>query len=143
MLKKVLLEECLKINKLIPEYNKEKYSYDYFASRYKGKNPLLFAAYSEKAPVGYMISYDKYNDSSFYCWMTGVIPQHRNQGILKKMMLFLEKTAKKQGYKSIKLTTRNMRRAMLAYLVKYGYNIIDFSAQSKIKHNKSIWEKEL
>ncbi|MBI3033077.1 GNAT family N-acetyltransferase [Candidatus Woesearchaeota archaeon] len=143
ILRKVQLEECLNINKLIPEFNKEKYSYEYFARRCKGKKPFLFAAYAGKKPVGYMINYDKYNDSSFYCWMTGVIPQYRNKGVLKKMMAFLEKEAKRQGYTSIKLTTRNIRRNMLAYLVKYNYNIVDFAVQPKINRNKSIWEKKI
>lgn len=143
ILKKVQLKECLEINKSIPEFNKEKYSDDYFTSRYKGKNPLLFATYVGKKPVGYMIGYDKYHDNSFYCWMVGVVPQYRHQGILKKMMAFFEKQAKKQGYTTIKLTTRNMRRNMLAYLVKYKFNIVDFAEQPKVLRNKSVWEKKI
>lgn len=143
IIKQVPLDECLKINRLISEFNRERYTYNYFADRYKGKNPLLLAAYQGKKPTGYMISYDKYNDGSYYCWMAGVIPEYRNKGILKKMMVYLEATAKKQGYASIKLTTRNERRHMLAFLVKYRYNIINFEPQPRVERHKSIWEKIL
>ncbi|MBN1386167.1 GNAT family N-acetyltransferase [Candidatus Woesearchaeota archaeon] len=90
-----------------------------------------------------MASYDRYKDGSFYCWMTGVKPEYRGKGVLKLMMDHLMKWAKKEGYKSIKIKTRNNRREMLAYLVKYGWNILEIDDRGSVEENRIISEKEI
>jgi len=51
--------------------------------------------------------------------MAGVNPNFRKKGILKKLMNYQDNWAKEKGYKKIKIKTRNARREMLSYLIKY------------------------
>jgi hypothetical protein len=44
-----------------------------------------------------MVGYNRYKDTSYYCWMTGVAPQGRKRGILIKMMKQFEVEAKSRG----------------------------------------------
>jgi hypothetical protein len=53
-----------------------------FTDRFSGKDPVLLIAQNvqTKENAGYMVGYDRYNDGSYYCWMTGVVPNHRRNG---------------------------------------------------------------
>ncbi|MBP6256403.1 hypothetical protein KA405_01440 [Patescibacteria group bacterium] len=51
--------------------------------------------------------------------MAGVCPAWRGKGVLKTLMFYQDKRAKEKGYSKIKIKTRNNKRAMLSYLVKY------------------------
>lgn len=72
-------------------------------------------------PAGFLIGYDRFHDDSFYCWRVGVLPQFRRRGVLRAMMQTVEEWVGEHGYNKIRLTTRNSRRAMLAYLVEEGF----------------------
>jgi len=99
-------------------------------------------AFDEK-PAGYMISYDKFSDGSLYCWMTGVNPKYRGKGILKKLMEYHENYAKNKGCDKLKISTRNNRREMLSYLVKYGFNFTEVVPKSNIEDNRIRLEKNI
>lgn len=120
LVKEVPIEEAVKVNATIVEFG-EAYSKEYFENRYKGKEPLILGAYLEEKPAGYIVGYDKYEDGSFYCWMAGVNPQFRRKGVLKSLMNYQEQWARNHGYISLKIKTRNNKREMLSYLVKYGF----------------------
>lgn len=136
------IEEAIKVSKTILEWD-EDYSKEYYEKRIKGKERCILVAYKNTEPVGYMISYDKYNDGSFYCWMTGVKPRYRKQGALKLMMLYLENWAKSNNYNKIKIKTRNNRRGMLNYLVNNGFNIIEVIPYNKADDSRILFEKEI
>ncbi len=142
IVKEVAIEEALKVNEKIPEFE-ESYSKDSFEERYKDKEKLINVAYLNGKPAGYIIGYDKFDDGSFYCWMAGVDTRFRRKGVLKALMIHQEKWAKKKGYEKIKIKTRNNRREMLAYLVKYGFNFIEVEQRPNIKDNRILLEKNI
>jgi len=111
--------------------------------RYRDREELILTAYFGDEPVGYLISYDKYVDGSFYCWMAGVEPEFRRRGILTKMMAYLNEWAIKHKYEKITLKTRNSRREMLAYLIKNSFNIKNVEVNPAIEDNKVLFEKSL
>jgi ribosomal protein S18 acetylase RimI-like enzyme len=111
--------------------------------RYEDKEKIILVAYLNGQPVGYMISYDKYRDGSFYCWMTGVEPDFRRKGVLTKMMDYLNDWAIKHNYESIKLKTRNNRREMLNYLIKNEFNMLNVETNPAVEDNKILFEKKL
>jgi ribosomal protein S18 acetylase RimI-like enzyme len=136
------IEAAVAVNASITEFE-EHYDRAYFEDKYKDSTKVILVAYVDNQPAGYMVSYDKSNDDSFYCWMVGVNPLFRRLGILKKLMAYMEKWAKQQGYQKIMIKTRNNRREMLSFLVKDGFNFTEVQGQLRIKDNRILLEKVL
>ncbi|MBU4245877.1 MAG: GNAT family N-acetyltransferase [Nanoarchaeota archaeon] len=143
LVKEVPIEEAVKVNLTIPEFDERSRTEEYFADRYKGKENLIIAAYFENKPAGYLVGYDRFKDGSFYCWMAGVALQFREKGILAALMDYLESWAKARGYKKIRIKTRNNRREMLTYLVKYGFYFTEVEKYPNAKENRILAEKVL
>jgi len=142
IVKEVPIEEAVKVNAKIIEFD-EPYQKKYFEDRYKGREKLIIAGHTESQPAGYLIGYDKFGDGSFYIWMTGVDPKFRRKGLLKAMMEYVEKWAKEREYEKLKIKTRNNRREMLAYLMKYGFFLTKIEQYPDNKDNRILAEKVL
>lgn len=142
MVKEVPIEEAIRVDKKIVEF-KGPSSKDFFERRYKGKERLILLATLNGKRAGYMISYERYGDGSFYCWLAGVDPEFRRKGVLTAIMDYQEKWAREKGYKKIKIKTMNSRREMLSYLVKSGFNFIEVTKKPKIEENRIILEKNI
>jgi ribosomal protein S18 acetylase RimI-like enzyme len=127
-IKNAPIEDVVEVNSTIVEFDAP-YDKKYFEDRIADKDKLITVAYINDKPIGYVVWYDRDGDDSFYCWMAGVNPEYRRLGALKKLMDFSFDWAKNKGYKKIKIKTRNNRREMLAYLVRYGFwfsNVIQY-----------------
>lgn len=142
LIKEAPIEDVVKVNATIAEFG-EPYQKDYFEERTKGKERLVIVAFVDKRPAGYVVGYDKFGDGSFYCWMAGVNPKFRKMGVLKALMDYEATWAKGRGYKKIKIKTRNTRREMLAYLVKYGFSFTGVEQHQHIADHRILLEKEL
>lgn len=136
------IEDAVKVNSTIIEFDKP-YNKTYFEKRYQNKGKLILVAKHEGQLVGYMVSYDRFKDGSIYCWMAGVDPTFRRQGILTKMMKHLEKWAKTTGYRKITIKTRNNRREMLSYLIKSGFCIKELESRPDITDNRILFERDI
>ena len=141
-IKEVSIEEVVTVNATIIEFDSP-YQKDHFEERYKDREKLIIVAYIDDKPAGYIVGYDKFNDGSFYCWMAGVNPNFRSKGVLKTLMDYEDKWAKEKGYNKIRIKTRNNRREMLFYLVKYGFFFTGVTQHPNIKDNRILLEKEL
>lgn len=135
------IETVLNIHQTIPEF--DTYSRADFEERYQNSTKLIIVAYLDNQPAGYLVAYQKDNDESFYCSMTAVNPAFRKQGILNKMMSYLNDWAKNHAYQKITIKTRNSRREMLSYLVKNGFNFTEVQPHSPIEENRILLEKYL
>ena len=142
VIKEDSIEVAVNVNANITEFD-EPCDKAYFESRYQNAEKLILVAYVDSQPAGYMVSYKKDDDSSFYCWMTGVDPQYRRLGLLHKMMHYMTDWAKSKGYNKITIKTRNNRREMLAYLVKNGFNFTEVQPQPFIQDNRILLEKQV
>ncbi len=134
------IEVAVKVDANIIEFD-ELHDKAYFEDRYLDSEKLILVVYVDNNPSGYMVSYDKNHDGSFYCWMTGVDPLFRRNGLLDLMMKYLFEWAKNHKYKKITIKTRNNRREMLAYLVKTGFNFTEVQPYSIIEENRILLEK--
>ncbi|MBU0706883.1 GNAT family N-acetyltransferase [Patescibacteria group bacterium] len=142
IIKENQLADALIVHKTVTEFNLP-FDEKEFNERVGQKNNLVLVAYLNSQPIGFVISYDFQNNGSIYCWLAGVDPKYRKHGAHKLMMDYLEIWSKQQGYKNICLKTRNTRRNMLAYLVKYGYNFTGVKNQPQIEENRIFLEKKL
>lgn len=140
-IREVSLDEIMNINGKIPEFEEEPRLK--FETKLANKNHLLIAAYIEQQPAGYLIAYDKFGDGSIYCWMAGVIPSFRKQGILSQLMNYQDQWAQSKGYNKIKIKTRNNRRSMLSFLVKNDFYFTEVNAGDTIEENRISLEKKL
>lgn len=140
IVKEVPIEEAVQINKRITEF--DPYPKEYFETRYKDKDTLIIAASIDDKPAGYLVGYNV-SESEFYCWMVGVSPVFRRKGVLKALMDYQENWAKKRGYTKITIKTGNNLRAMLAYLVAYGFNFTGVIQRPAVGDNRILLEKRI
>ena len=137
----ISIDEMVTVNKTVTEF--DPYTKEYFDNRIKGKDSLIIGACINDHVVGYLVGYNRFNDSSFYCWMVGVNPDFREKGVLRTLMDYQEKWARKRGYSKIKIKTRNHLREMLAYLVKYGFYFTEVVEYPNIEDNRILLEKNV
>ncbi len=142
IIKEVPIDEVVKVNATIVEFDAQ-YQKDYFDNKYKNKDKLIIVAYIDNHPTGYIVGYDRFEDGSFYCWMAGVNPRFRKLSVLKALMNYENAWAKEKGYNTIKIKTRNNRREMLSYLIKYGFAFTEVIQYPDIDNNRILLEKEL
>ena len=57
----------------IPEFNSP-YKIEEYKKRCAGKHLALIAEIDNQ-PVGFKVGYDRFNNGSFYSWMSGVMPK--------------------------------------------------------------------
>ena len=138
-----VIEEAVKVNSTITEFDENSFDKNYFEQRYADKKHLILVAYIEDNPVGYAVSYDRDSDKSFYCWMAGVNPEHRRKGVLTKIMQHLESWCRENNYNKLRIKTRNNRREMLSYLVSNGFFLTKVIPKENISETRICLEKQL
>jgi ribosomal protein S18 acetylase RimI-like enzyme len=97
----ISFEQAEEFHACIPEFGNTRPRHS-FLKRVGNKKHLVLGAQIEEQMVGYLIGYDRYKDGSFYCWMTGVLPAFRRQGVLEKLMEYALEWAKKRGFSNPK-----------------------------------------
>ena len=143
IVKEVSIEEAVKVNRNVIEFDGKDTTKEDFEKRYVGKDNLIIVAYYKNIPIGYIIGYDRDNDGSFYCWMAGVDNNYRRLGALTALMNYQMNWAKKKGYNKLKIRTRNNRREMLSFLVKNGFNFVSVENREDITENRINLEHSL
>src|SRR5699024_4164418 len=106
IVKEVSIEEAVKVNRNVIEFDGKDTTKEDFEKRYVGKDNLIIVAYYKNIPIGYIIGYDRDNDGSFYCWMAGVDNNYRRLGALTTLMNYQMNWAKNKGYNKLKIRTR-------------------------------------
>lgn len=143
IVKEVQIDEAVKVNRNVIEFDGKDTTKEDFEKRYVGKDNLIIVAYYKNIPIGYIIGYDRDNDGSFYCWMAGVDNNYRRLGALTSLMNYQMNWAKKKGYNKLKIRTRNNRREMLSFLVKNGFNFVSVENKEDITENRINLEHDL
>ena len=146
----LLIQIILQINKIlntkikIEELQETKAEKEAFEPRYQNRKHVIFVAYEEKEPIGYLIAYDPEDrEHCFYCWMAGVEKAYRKRGALTQMMQSLENWMQENGYTKMTIKTRNNKREMLSYLVHHGFDFTQVEKRENPKENRIYLEKEI
>lgn len=136
------LAQVLQVHNTVHEFESEP-TVKYFTDRLAGYNRFILVAYAGGKPVGYLLGYDRDKDGSFYCWMVGVNPAYRRNGIAKKLLAYQEAWAEDRGYVSLKIKTRNQSREMLTNLVTSDFNAVSVERKGGTPNNFFInFEKQ-
>ena len=93
--------------------------------------------------VGYSVSYNKFQDGSFYLWIAGVMPKYRKRGVFSLLTKHTESWAAHSGYSSIVVRTWNKRVGMRIALAKLGYDIVGFEEKQNVGENRLIYKKPI
>jgi len=141
-LKENRLADAIKIHKTTKEF-KLPFNEKVFHERIGSDKSLVLTAYLNNHPTGFMVAHDYLKDGSIYCWLAAVDPKYRQQGILKALMDYFESWCRKNGYHAITIKTRNCRRSMLAYLVKYDYNFTGIKKAARLSEHEIFLKKDL
>ena len=128
------------LSRQLPEFHRP---YDETAIKKRMDNVphLILIAYVGKIPAGFKVGYER--DGFFYSWLGGVLPNFRRYGIAKKLADAQEAWALKNGYGSVTFKTMNRHKAMLAFALKNGFDIIGFEEKGEIEEHRIWLRKEL
>lgn len=140
IVKEVEIEEVIKVNQNVPEFNEmgTEAVKENFEKRYQNREKLIIVAYYQNQPIGYIIGYEEIegDKQNFYCWLAGTDPNYRKMGALTQLMKYQIEWAKQEEYQNLTIKTRNNRREMLNFLVKNGFYFTKVEEQEKIEDNR-------
>lgn len=115
---------------------------DFFMERISTKEDVVsIIAYKNEVPVGFKIGY-RYNESTFYSWVGGVLLNHRKEGIAKQLAETQESIAKEKGYTKLRTKSMNRFKPMLILNLKNGFDIVKVYTNEK-GQQKIVFEKEI
>ena len=134
------LEGAVGVSKEIPEFDSP-YNIDEYENRLDESASILTAELNDQL-IGFKVGYDQFKDGSFYSWMGGILPNHRQNGVASALADYQESWAIKNGYKSIKLKTRNKYEAMISFAIDRGFDIIDSETNEDIPEMR-IWMEKI
>lgn len=123
------------LSRQLPEFS-EPYGEEEIAERLHGVPHLVLIAFVDEQPAGFKVGYER--DGYFYSWLGGVLPGFRRHGIAQSLADAQEAWAREQGYGSVTFKTRNRHKAMLAFALRNGFDIVGFEEREEVGESR-IW----
>ena len=115
---------------------------DFFIDRITSKTDVIIVlTYFENSPVGFKIGY-RYNETTFYSWVGGVLTDFRRKGIAQKLAKKQEELIKEKGYKKLRTKSMNRFKPMLILNIKNGFDIVQVYTNTS-GQQKIVFEKEI
>ncbi|MBR9788037.1 MAG: GNAT family N-acetyltransferase [Vibrionaceae bacterium] len=128
------LEEALQVVTHVKEFANGE-TIESMAQRIGDKNSLILVAEKNGSILGFKIGYEL-DDDTFYSWFGGVAPQARNEGVAQMLLEAQEEWVADQGYKTLKVKSRNQFPAMLRLLLRNGYLIEKFDENVNLRESR-------
>ena len=135
------LDEVLQIQALVPEFDRKTTKQE-MVERLTDLPQLVLVAYADGKAVGYQIGY-QISQSEFYIWLSGVLPEYRNQGIANALRAYQERWAIKAGYQGISVKSMNRFSNMLRFLIANQYQIVGYAAADNKFAGKVLFYKSI
>ncbi|QFT08469.1 GNAT family N-acetyltransferase [Vibrio sp. THAF190c] len=135
------LEECVAVVEQIDEFS-HKESVESLSVRLQDKKQLVLVAEEDGQLLGFKIGY-QLDEQTFYSWFGGVSPLARNKGVAQLQLDVQEQWVRDQGYKQLKVKSRNQFSSMLRLLLRNGYMIENFEQKEDIKENRLHFVKQM
>ena len=131
------LDDAVMVSANVPEFD-DPYEIPEYSKRLNITTHLILTVYDDHNPIAFKIGYQRHPDGSFYSWMGGVLPNYRRKGIANNLADHQEIWAKKKGYNSIRMQTREKHIAMLALAINRGFQINN-RIEKTSSSNTRIW----
>lgn len=84
---------------------------------------MLLLAWDGDDCLGFKAGYRR-NESTFYSWLGGVLPEARGQGVARRLMLAQHEWVRAQGYGYVTTETYNRYREMLLLNIRTGFDVV-------------------
>ena len=137
-----LFDDAFVVHRQLPEFQVDVGTRETLLERINNvKRPLILVAYVNNQPVGYLMGYERY--AAFYIWLAGVLPAARRQGLLAQLIARVEQWACANDYRSLVIKTRNSFKAMLVFLVRHDFKLIDLDKRESVDTHRLVLEKQL
>ncbi|NLU17747.1 GNAT family N-acetyltransferase [Serratia liquefaciens] len=135
------LEEIHRLYQQIPEFGNLHNLND--LQRRIGSLPMsaLIAEVDGQA-AGFKLGYQQ-QDGVFYSWLGAVLPAYRRHGVALTLLAEQENWARGQGYRQLRVKTRNQFRAMLMMLIDHHYQIVQLEKKGEVADYRLLLEKTL
>ncbi len=116
---------------------------EFFRRRFLGRhNVSMFMAMLDDQPVGFSIGFELM-PSTYYCWLSGVLPDARRLGIATQLMQAMVAFANDHEYGILRFECQNQHRPMLHVAITEGYDLVGVRWDTNTAHNVVIFEKDL
>ncbi|GLP96153.1 GNAT family N-acetyltransferase [Paraferrimonas sedimenticola] len=135
------LELASQVDALVPEFSPDK-SPTQLAARIGSKPYRVFLALHKNEAVGFLVAYQESTDT-FYNWLTGVAPEHRQQGLAGRLIQSFEQWAIEQGGNYATVKSHNRFPSMLRLLIGKGYKVTRYEELGNIDDSKIHFQKRL
>ncbi|MCG9554240.1 GNAT family N-acetyltransferase [Vibrio sp. Isolate31] len=135
------LEEVASVVEQINEFA-QKENVASLAQRLSGKKSLILVAEEAGVLLGFKIGYEL-EPNTFYSWFGGVSPLARNKGVAQTQLDAQEQWVQEQGYRQLKVKSRNQFPAMLRLLLRNGYLIEKLEEKEDINDHRIHFLKQI
>lgn len=116
---------------------------EFFRRRFQGRhNVSMLVAVLDETPVGFIIGFELM-PSTYFCWLTGVLPEYRRMGIATQLMQAQQALAMEHNYTLLRFECQNQHRPMLHVAITEGYDLVGIRWDTSTAANVVIFEKEL
>jgi ribosomal protein S18 acetylase RimI-like enzyme len=139
--RKGTLAECVEVVEQVKEFV-HKETIESLSVRLEGKHHLIQVAVEDGNLLGFKIGY-QLDSSTFYSWFGGVSPLARNKGVAQSLLDAQELWVSEQGYKQLKVKSRNQFPAMLRLLLRNDYIIEKFEEKEPLLESRIHFVKSL
>ncbi|NVJ54757.1 MAG: GNAT family N-acetyltransferase [Vibrionaceae bacterium] len=135
------LQECVEAMEQISEFV-SKETVESLSERLDGKRYLILVAQEGQHILGFKIGYEL-DSETFYSWFGGVTPRARNKGVAQALLDQQEHWVREQGYRQLKVKSRNQFPAMLRLLLRNGYMIEKFEEKQNLIESRLHFVKPI
>lgn len=136
------LEECVQVVQQIKEFA-HKETVESLSARLDGKvRSLVQVAQQGDNLLGFKIGY-QLDDNTFYSWFGGVSSLARNKGVAQQLLEIQEQWVREQGYRQLKVKSRNQFPSMLRLLLRNGYMIEKFVPKQPLEESRIHFVKQM
>jgi len=134
------INQAIEISKQIPELDNP-YKKSEYDKRLTNRVHLILIAILKGEPAGFKVGYQV--DNHFYSWLGGVIPEFRRKNIASNLANYQQNWIQRNGFKSIKMKTRNKHKFMLQFALADGFNITGLEMMDDPEESRIFLDKEL
>lgn len=116
---------------------------EFFRRRFQGRhNVSNMVAMVDERHVGFITGFEV-TPSTLFCWLCGVLPDFRRQGISTQLIRGHHAWALDHGYSTMRFECNNQHRPMLHVAITEGYDLVGIRWDTASASNVVIFEKDL